>query len=154
MPKSLLQIPHHKQLQGADCLAACAAMMLEYLGLGVPYRRIVQHLNITSLGTPHRNLLNLIGNVKHLQVRYQRGELNDLIEAIDLQIAPLVFVWTGDFPYWTSGAGHAVVVVGYDEEYFYVNDPAFDEAPQRVLHGDLELAWIAFDNFYAYFTRS
>jgi hypothetical protein len=30
-----------------------------------------------------------------------------------------------------------------------VNDPAFAVAPQIVSHGDLDLAWIAYDTYFA-----
>jgi uncharacterized protein YvpB len=52
-------------------------------------------------------------------------------------------------PYWTVETWHAVVVIGYDNNFFYVNDPAFEFAPQVVTQGDLELAWIAYDAYYA-----
>ena len=44
MPKHLLPVPHHKQREGADCLAACAAMVLSYLGLSVAYERLLKLL--------------------------------------------------------------------------------------------------------------
>jgi ABC-type bacteriocin/lantibiotic exporter with double-glycine peptidase domain len=125
-------------------------MMLQALDLTISYERLVRLLRISPFGTPHRNLRNLSTVSRRLRVHYRQGELRDLFQAIDRKIAPVVFVWTGDLPYWTSGTGHAVVVVGYDEDYFYVNDPAFAQAPQRVSHGDLDLAWIAYDYFFAY----
>lgn len=36
---------------------------------------------------------------------------------------------------------------------FYLNDPAFPIAPQIVSHGDLDLAWIAYDAYYAVITK-
>lgn len=35
-----LPVPHRKQLQQSDCLAACAAMVLAYLGEPVDYQRL------------------------------------------------------------------------------------------------------------------
>ena len=45
--------------------------------------------------------------------------------------------------------GHAVVVVGIDDEMVYLNDPAFANAPQVVSHGDLLLAWLEMEEYYA-----
>jgi ABC-type bacteriocin/lantibiotic exporter with double-glycine peptidase domain len=42
----LLAVSHHRQLQQADCLAACAAMLLDYLYLPIEYGRLVQLLGI------------------------------------------------------------------------------------------------------------
>lgn len=92
MPKRLLDLPNHRQQKESDCLAACAAMMLQAIGIEVPY--------------------------------------------------------------WNVGTWHAVVLVGYDEQYLYVNDPAFETAPQAVLCGDLDLAWLAYDSYYAMVQRA
>jgi uncharacterized protein YvpB len=42
-----------------------------------------------------------------------------------------------------------VLVVGFDEHAVYINDPAFEQAPQRVPRADFELAWLEFDYRYA-----
>jgi len=47
---------------------------------------------------------------------------------------------------------HALLVVGYDENQVYVNDPARPESPVSIRRGDLELAWLARDYFYALVT--
>jgi uncharacterized protein YvpB len=61
----------------------------------------------------------------------------------------IVFVRTGELPHWTYSTDHALVVVGYDENLLYVNDPAHPEAPVTVPRGDFELAWLERDYFYA-----
>ena len=52
-------------------------------------------------------------------------------------------------PYTAEQTNHALVVLGMDENYVYVNDPAFRVAPIPVPIGDFELAWLARDEFYA-----
>jgi hypothetical protein len=52
-------------------------------------------------------------------------------------------------PYWDQVTNHAIVVVGLDDEFVYVHDPAFAVAPIQVSHGDFELAWQEWDEFYA-----
>lgn len=37
MPNTLLPIPHHLQRSDSDCLAACAVMALDYLGVSADY---------------------------------------------------------------------------------------------------------------------
>jgi ABC-type bacteriocin/lantibiotic exporter with double-glycine peptidase domain len=145
----LLDLPNHKQQRESDCLAACATMMLQAVGLEVPYPELLAILDVAPWGTPHRNIIRLEHLVPGIQVQYAQGELLDLYRALDSGLPPTVFVWTGDLPYWPVGTWHAVVVVGYDEQHFYVNDPAFEAAPQAVLHGNLDLAWLAYDSYYA-----
>lgn len=153
MPKHLLDLPNRKQQKESDCLAACAAMMLYVLEIEVPYSELLSILDVAPWGTPHRNIVRIEELVPGIQVRYGQGELIDLYRAVDSGLPPTVFVWTGDLPYWIIATWHAVVVVGYDKQYFHVNDPAFDVSPQVVLHGDLDLAWLTYDSYYAVVER-
>lgn len=49
MPKHLLPVPHVRQCESADCLAACTAMVLAYLGIKISYTRLVQVLDIGAI---------------------------------------------------------------------------------------------------------
>lgn len=64
-------------------------------------------------------------------------------------ILPVAFIKTGEPPYWNADSDHAVVVVGIDDMYIYLNDPDFARAPMQVSHGDFGLAWLERDEFYA-----
>jgi uncharacterized protein YvpB len=46
-----------------------------------------------------------------------------------------------------------VVVVGFDDQAVYVNDPAFEQVPQRIPRVEFELAWMEFDYRYAVIWR-
>jgi ABC-type bacteriocin/lantibiotic exporter with double-glycine peptidase domain len=149
MPKRLLKVPPHKQQQETDCLAACAAMMLDYLGITPTYPQLLAILDVAPWGTPHRNLRRIPEKFPAVHVKHQQGALPELFQAIDRGYPPAVFVWTGELPYWSIQTWHAIVIIGYDETSFFVNDPAFTDAPQIVSHGDLDLAWIAYDTYFA-----
>jgi hypothetical protein len=41
-----LSVKHIRQKQDGECIAACAAMTLDYLGLSVDYDKLVRLLNI------------------------------------------------------------------------------------------------------------
>jgi ABC-type bacteriocin/lantibiotic exporter with double-glycine peptidase domain len=149
VPRRLLQIPHYEQTEESDCLAACARMALEAIGESIPYSELLSVLDIKPWGTPHRNIRKLEEIVRNVHVIYRQGELTELFASLDAGFAPIAFVWTGELPYWSVAAWHAVLIVGYDEEYFYVQDPAFENVPIQVSQGDLDLAWLAYDSFYA-----
>ena len=51
-------------------------------------------------------------------------------------------------PDWSYSTDHAVVVVGFDEDKIYLNDPAFEDYPQPVSFIEFELAWLEFDYCY------
>ena len=44
MPANWLPVPHHKHTQDADCLPACVAMVLEYLGQPLAYDDVLRLL--------------------------------------------------------------------------------------------------------------
>ena len=53
---TLLSVSHRKQQQSADCLAACAAMVLDHLHIPVQYERLLRLLRVDYFGAFFRNL--------------------------------------------------------------------------------------------------
>lgn len=149
MPVHLLPITHYHQQNDGDCLVACAQMVLEYLEIRLAYERLKQILDVDIWGAPHSHIHNLARHIPGLVIKRKPGDLPDLLEAIDRGNPPIVFVWTGELPYAEIVSYHAIVLAGYDEEYFYVYDPAQQNAPIQVLQGDVALAWIAHNSHFA-----
>jgi hypothetical protein len=84
-------------------------------------------------------------------VKDRWGRLFDLLV---VNRPPIVFVKTGELPYWNGqDVEHALVVVGMDERTILLNDPAFRRAPVKVSLGDFDLAWLERDEMYAVITR-
>ena len=150
MPNTLLPVPHQRQQQEADCLAACAAMVLEYLNIEFKYQQLLKLLKVKPYGTAGQNLkyLNALG----LQVTYREGTLEQIKNRLQNGAPCITLVRTADLPYWDYGTDHAVVVVGFDEKAVYVNDPAFANHPIPVPVIEFELAWLAFDYRYGVIT--
>ena len=147
MPRILLNVPHRLQQSDGDCLAACAVMVLSYLGHSVDYTQLLRLLNIQRYGAP-------AGNVRLLMrwdfnVRYSKTDMQGLETLLQNGNPVIVFVLTGELPYWSYNAAHTLVVVGYDEDYIYANDPYYTESPMTITRGDFELAWQERDYFYA-----
>jgi ABC-type bacteriocin/lantibiotic exporter with double-glycine peptidase domain len=147
VPKCLLPVPHRPQLSDGDCLAACAAMALAYWGRDSSYPELMKRLEIRSYGAPARNILHLAS--AHLQVTYSHSNLAGLERLLADGLPAIVFVRTGELPYWSYGTDHALVVAGYDRRHFYLNDPAYDRPALPVPKGDFELAWLERDYTYA-----
>lgn len=147
MPDILLPVPHHTQRQQADCLAACAAMILEHLGQQVDYPRLLTLLDVQNFGAPSSNIRRLA----HLgvSVDFGPGTLADLERHLFQGRPCIVFVRTGELSYWSEDTGHAVVLVGLTQDAVLLNDPAFAQAPQRVAIDEFLLAWLDFDYDYA-----
>jgi len=148
MPGNLLNVPLHKTSQTADCLAACAAMILDYIGHPVNYTDLLRLLEVGPLGTPAGHIVRL--GQWGVSVEYGEGSLETLQSLVDNDRPVIALVRTRELPYWQGfDTYHSIVVVGYDEAQIYVNDPHFDDAPQSVAIDDFLLAWLEMSNRYA-----
>ena len=150
MPKILLSVPHLLQRSDGDCLAACAAMVLAYLDRAMDYAELLSLLKIRPYGAPAGNI-RLLASL-NLNVVYSKTNMVGLEAMLQRGRLVIVFVRTGELPYWTYSTDHALLVVGYDESQLYVNDPYYSEAPIAVPRGDFELAWLEHDYRYALIT--
>lgn len=144
-----LSVPHIQQQATGDCLVACAAMAFDYLGLPFDYQKFSRLLRIRpQFGTPffHIRELGKLG----VTVTYEQGTLADLHAWLTQGLPCIVGLQTGELPYWQhANVQHAVVVVGIDSDWIYLNDPAFSNAPVQVALGDFDLAWLEQGEFYA-----
>jgi ABC-type bacteriocin/lantibiotic exporter with double-glycine peptidase domain len=151
MLTNLLPVPHYKQSHAGACLPAAARMALEFLGQAVSEDELAHRLGTQTFGTPAPNLhrLEQIG----FSVTYESVTLGTLRAHLEAGSPCLVFVRTGDLPYWDEDTAHALVAVGIDDESIYVNDPAFDVAPQTIPLDYFLLAWSEFDHRCAVIRR-
>jgi hypothetical protein len=127
-------------------------MALARLGITVSQAELNRLFELTPLGVPTSRLKRM--ERYGIQVSIQKGgSLDDLLQAIDQDITPIVFIRTDQLSYWAKDTQHAVLVSGYDGSDLLLNDPAFSDAPQRVSADELLLAWDEFDNSYAILTQ-
>jgi ABC-type bacteriocin/lantibiotic exporter with double-glycine peptidase domain len=139
----LLHVPHIHQREKADCLVACVAMVIEYWQIKIAYEQIARILKTQSFGTSARSLGNL--QAHGITVRYREGSWLDLEQHLSSSVPCITLVYTASLPYWQETTNHAVVVVGLSESEVYLNDPAFEYAPQTVSRAAFELVWMDFD---------
>ena len=144
---TLLPVSHRRQKRQADCLAACAAMVLDYLHVSIRYNRLNQLLRVDAIGTPFRNLQHL--ESLGLSILIAKGDLQMLQMHLENSLPAIVAVDTVQLPYWDEATDHAVVVVGMDERHVYINDPDTEDAPQTISLAEFELAWLEKDYLYA-----
>lgn len=148
MLRPLLRVTHRQQQYPADCLAACAAMTLNYLGQSIDYGRLIRLLQINlTIGAPFRHLTLL--DRLDVKVKLMQGTLADLDNWLEQNVPPIVFFATRELPYWTEDVFHAAVLVGLDNHQIFLDDPAFEIAPQIVSDAEFDLAWAGRDYFYA-----
>ena len=146
-----LPVRHVRQEEASGCLAACAQMALEHVGVTTTQRQLNQLLTLTDAGVPASRIQVLIRF--QVDVLYTSGSDVELRNLLDQNLPAVVFVFTGDLPYWSANIRHAVLVIGYDEDSVYLSDPAFEQAPQTVSWDDFLLAWSEFDYRYAVISK-
>jgi ABC-type bacteriocin/lantibiotic exporter with double-glycine peptidase domain len=66
VPKVLLSVPHQLQQTDGDCLAACAAMVLGYLGRAIEYAQLLRQLAAQQLRSAARGAFRLERSVRRL----------------------------------------------------------------------------------------
>ncbi len=105
----VLDVPFVKQ-RPWFCSEASASMLLQYYGFNLTQEEI------NAMGYDRfENMLPLIQ--KYLNASYAHLTLGELKAQIDMGRPVMVRLEI-------NGIRHTVVVVGYDENYIYVNDPA------------------------------
>lgn len=125
-------------------------MIAAYAGQPVRQEDIARWLRTTDIGTPARNVNRLAAH--GFKVVYQEGSLQFLHDALTQGTPCILFLRTGELPYWTLDTAHAVVLAGIEGEQAYLNDPVFPDAPQVVSIDVLMLAWSWFDYSVATFS--
>ena len=149
MSGPLLPVPHRTEDFSGGCLPACCQMALAFWGISESQARIAAQIgHIEGAGTPARNIIRLADFGVEVDW-YECGTMDALRSAITQGTVVIVFLRTGELPYWDQDSPHALVVVGAEAGTIYVNDPAFENAPIPVPHGDFELAWDEFGRQWA-----
>ncbi|HLB45575.1 MAG TPA: cysteine peptidase family C39 domain-containing protein [Anaerolineales bacterium] len=147
MKPVILSVRHVRQQAEGECVAACASMVLGYMGLTVAYDQLLKLIRVNWFGTPFFKLREL--EQLGVTVIYKQGLLRELHEHLLNDRPCIAFVRTSELSYWSLATDHSVVVVGLDDKSVYLNDPEFADAPIPVSRGDFDLAWLERDEIYA-----
>ena len=108
---------------------------------------IARWLGTRGIGTPASQVQRL--TQYGFDVNYGVGSMSDLTVWLARGVPSIVFLRTGDLPYWSVDTPHAVVVAGLEGGNAYLFDPGIEEAPMSVAGNALMLAWSHFDYSYA-----
>lgn len=142
-----LNVPHQKQSDAGWCLPACVAMVAAYWQRSFSQAEIARLLGVRGGGAPASRVQRLANH--GFNVTYSTGSLSDLRDWLKHNAPVILFLRTGELPYWDIDTPHAVVLAGAEAEQAYLMDPGIDTGPATVSVGDLMLAWSYFDYTYA-----
>lgn len=145
----LLLVPHYPQEDPTSCIPAAVRMVLSFLSIELSELVLSYILQSEDEGTSVLNLEFLQEANMGVTVEVDEMDANRLKQSLEEGVPVIVAVWTVALPYWTKNRPHAVVVVGYDENVVYLNDPTIREAPQTVTWENFLVAWEEFGRFGA-----
>lgn len=148
-----LDAPHIRQDRDAWCLPACVVMVAAYWQQPLTQADVANWLGTRdAIGTPAGQVRRL---AQHgFDIIYRSGSWPELEGWLGRKAPCILFVRTGELPYWQVDTPHALVLVGLEGDSAYVLDPAEETAPTEVALGDLTLAWSYSDYTYAVLTVS
>lgn len=152
MPNVLLSVPHFEQSRDGFCLPACVRMVLAYLNQSLSEREIAQILATQPFGTPIANIERL--STWGYDVTLGSSSVSELQNYLVANIPVIARVWTVMLPHWQVDTSHVVVVVGFDDEFVYLNDPATTKAAEPILWNGFLAAWAEFDETAVIIQRS
>jgi len=151
MPALWLEAPHFRQTTEGACLEACVCMVLAYWQSPVLESTVSKLFEAGELGTPASRVLRL--EKWGFKVTYGSASLPELRAWLEKGIPPITFVKTQFLDYWIVPTPHAVVVVGINDDKIYLNDPAFDSAPQISSLNGFLAAWVEMNEMVAVITQ-
>lgn len=154
MPSALLNVPHFSQSTDGRCLEACVCMCLAFLGDAVVEEQVTRLFGSTGGGTLASRVVRV--NSWGYEVTYRPGNFEELVAWLENGKVPIALVKTQflDYWHWSVNTPHAVVVVGTEGQEIYLNDPAFDAAPQVCSLDGFLAAWAEMDERIALIEQS
>jgi ABC-type bacteriocin/lantibiotic exporter with double-glycine peptidase domain len=147
----LSQFTHRQQRRESDCLVACAAMVLNHLGLAIDDARLAKILRAGADFTPFTHL-RYLEQLGLSVITGEQGDVSLFATYIALGLPVVVGSKTLLWPHWGDLiTEHAVVVVGIDQAQgvIYLHDPFFAEAPIEMELLRFETGWEEKERQYA-----
>lgn len=143
MPNVLLPVPHFEQTSDGRCLPACVQMVLAYWNHSISERDVALLLGTKAFGTAFENVekVRKLGYSVHFAA-LSSGQLRAELQRNHPVICRL---WTIMLSYWEIETSHVVVAIGFDDDFVYINDPAYPPARRAVLWNEFLAAWAEFD---------
>jgi ABC-type bacteriocin/lantibiotic exporter with double-glycine peptidase domain len=124
-------------------------MVLHYWGVEKEQEELAQLFGVEpEVGVPAGRISRL--KVFDMNVIYDEGEWEVVDDCLTKSIPVIAAIQAGELSYWQGELfQHAVVVVGHDESYVWILDPATKTQPIVVPIDEFMLAWGEMDYRYA-----
>lgn len=137
--------PDSRQSTDFSCGAASVQSILAYYGEDFREADLSTILKAdTEIGIEPENIAKFLID-RDFQVDYRQMGLSDLKSYVDQNVPVMIL-----FQAWSEepvdyevhdDAGHYAVVIGYDAEYFYLDDPVLNGARGKLKYDELLKRW-------------
>ena len=141
-------IQNWRQRREDDCLMACCKQVLTSLAIERSEAWLWRQLAAGDV-TPFPNIANLADALGLVVEIHTDGTLERFEPYIESGLPVIVAVDADDPQDWPYVRHHAVVVIGFDDQHVFVNDPAQLETGLAVDLNTFMLAWSRRDYDYA-----
>jgi ABC-type bacteriocin/lantibiotic exporter with double-glycine peptidase domain len=146
-----LTLRHAEQERTYTCTAACARIVLRFLGHDAPESDLAELLDTTTRGTIFDDLVNI--QALGFDVSITHGDLSDLRLVRASRVPIITSVNTLHLPRHSWESRHAVVVAGATDAEGCFYDPWWQRAPDTVPVAQFERAWSVRNNLMALIRR-
>lgn len=125
-----IQVPLKRQELKFSCGASALRSVLHYFGINKTEEEIRQKAKTDENGTTTQNIIKVakqFGLKTKAQYNMKEQELKDWIDK-KIPVIICFQAWGYKKYYKNKESGHYAVVIGYDEENIYLQDPSIEDA--------------------------
>ena len=141
---NLIQKKHHQQEDDRSCVFASLAMVWSAYGKEVSQSEFRDYMGATQRGTQIDVTWNRIPFEKwdlECEIKFD-AKLEERQASLNAGVPVIAIVRSVLLPYSDRDFLHAIVIVGIDQEYVYINDPLTDgQVPIRMSQDTFLQAW-------------
>jgi len=141
----ILDVPNVNQTKDFSCGASAVKAILKYYNINISEKDLINDLNTNSKnGTSINNIVNILKKYD-LQSTIKTMSIQDLKDCVDKKIPVIIPIqaWPDKEKDYKNmwDEGHYVVVIGYDKDHIYFEDPALSKSKAYLTFKELEEQW-------------
>jgi ABC-type bacteriocin/lantibiotic exporter with double-glycine peptidase domain len=134
LKKVILPVGHHRQVTPWSCGPSALKIILDYYGNKINPKKIISSTQCTFEGTLHKGLRNMLFGLGYKFIEKENASLDDIEELI-LKGMPVMV------DYQAYHGGHYSTIIGYDQNRFFISDPASDKKYKWINKQDFLKRW-------------
>jgi hypothetical protein len=132
--KVILPVGHHRQVTPWSCGPSALKIVLDFYENKINPGKLISETECTTEGTLHKGLRKILDKLGYKYIEKEKATIDDIEEFIIKGIPVIV-------DYQAYHGGHFSTIIGFDENRFYISDPASDKKYKWIKKQDFEKRW-------------